>query len=232
MAERIKKNIILAAAVAAITGILVFALILKGGDKSVFSQTGASGKIVIDAGHGLPDAGATGVAGTKEEEINLQISEKLKRCFEDEGFSVIMTRGGHDAIADSKKGDMAARRRIISQSGQDVTVSIHQNIYDGDSSVRGAQVFFAPGSEEGAKLASAIQRELNAAIQPDRPKTEQAGDYYIVKSGESPAVIVECGFISNAEDEALLKKSQYQISIVRAIKTGVLNYLGGENPAS
>ena len=228
MADRIKKNIILAGTIAAVTAVLVLALILRADSSSaVFSQAGERGCIVIDAGHGLPDAGAVGAQGTAEEELNLLISSKLKACLEDMGFSVIMTREDHDAIAESKDADMARRREIISGGSQDVTVSIHQNIYAEDSSVYGAQVFFAPGSEEGERLAAAIQAELNAALKPEKPRSEHVGNSYIVKSGSPPAVIVECGFISNPQEEELLKQSQYQVKIVKAIAKGVVGYLEG-----
>jgi len=183
-------------------------------------------RIVIDPGHGEPDGGATGsTLGLREEDLNLQIAEKLKTLLTDEGYDVIMTRKTNDQIGSSKNADMAERRRIIRESGQDLTVSIHQNFYQGDASVRGPQVFYAPGSEQGRAFAAAIQNALNTELAPPSPRTEHEGDYYIVKSGDAPAVIVECGFLSNPEEEALLLRSQYQVRIAKAIFSGIQHYL-------
>ena len=183
-------------------------------------------KIVIDAGHGEPDGGAVGTAEqVRESLLNLQIADKLKLLAEDAGYTVVMTRDTEQQIGGSKNADMAERRRIIEESGQRMTVSIHQNFYEGDSSVSGPQVFYAPGSREGMALAAAIQRRLNEEVNPDSPRTEHEGNYYIVKSGSAPAVIVECGFLSNAGEENLLQKSQYQLRLAKAILAGVEDYL-------
>lgn len=181
-------------------------------------------RIVLDAGHGTPDGGAVGTTfGTQEAVLNLAIAEKLRVILQDAGYEVIMTRETDAQLHGSKRADMAERRRIIQQSGQVMTVSIHQNFYEGDAAVSGPQVFYAPGSESGQMLAAAIQKALNDALESAR--TEHEGDYYIVKSGEAPAVIVECGFLSNAEDEAKLVQSQYQVRIARAIFAGMEQYL-------
>lgn len=181
-------------------------------------------RIVLDAGHGTPDGGAIGAAqGTQEAALNLAIAEKLRVILQDAGYEVIMTRKTDAQLNGSKRADMAERRRIIEQSGQVATVSIHQNFYEGDAAVCGPQVFYAPGSVSGQMLAAEIQKSLNDALESAR--TEHEGDYYIVKSGEAPAVIVECGFLSNAEDEAKLAQSQYQVRIARAIFAGMEQYL-------
>ena len=183
-------------------------------------------RIVVDPGHGEPDGGAVGTAkGTREQILNLQIAEKLRNLLEEAGYEVIMTRETEAQLMGSKNADMAERRRIIRESGQALTVSIHQNFYEGDGAVCGPQVFYAPGSAEGEQLAAAIQRELNRRLSPEKPRTEHEGNYYIVKSGEAPAVIVECGFLSNPKEEALLAKSQYQVRLAGAIFAGVEQYL-------
>lgn len=181
-------------------------------------------KIVLDPGHGTPDGGAVGSElGSYEAGLNLAIAQKLEKILLKAGYDVIMTRTTDTQIGSSKNADMAARRKIIEESGQLLTISIHQNFYEGDRSVRGPQVFYAPGSEQGKLLAAAIQRELNA--QTDFPRTEHEGDYYIVKSGSVPAVIVECGFLSNAEEELHLNRSQYQVRLAKAIFAGIESYL-------
>lgn len=189
------------------------------------AQAAIPRRIVIDAGHGEPDGGAQGKLGTREAQINLQIAEKLRTLLEEDGYEVIMTRATEEQLLGSKNADMAERRRVIQESNQVLTVSIHQNFYEGDSSVSGPQVFYAPGSAEGERLAAVIQQELNRQLAPEKPRTEHEGNYYIVKSGEAPSVIVECGFLSNEQEEVLLTRSQYQVKLAKAIFAGVEQYL-------
>lgn len=182
-------------------------------------------RIVIDAGHGQPDGGATGsTLGSIEEELNLSIAKKLERLLTEDGWDVIMTRENAEQIAAGKRADMRRRREIISQSGQRLTVSIHQNFYAGSGTAGGPQVFYSAGSREGQRLAECLQSALNNALDPGAPRKAAEGDYYIVKSGSSPCVIVECGFLSDPAEEAQLCRSQYQVRIAKAIAEGIAEY--------
>ena len=200
-------------------------LSFSGCAAAAFSASAEQKRIVIDAGHGGIDSGALGKNGTREDGINLSISKKLETILTDEGYTVIMTRENESAPAGTKKADMQKRREVIRGAGQLVTVSIHQNFYDGNSPASGPQVFFAPGSDEGERLADCIQARLNEALLPEKPREAHEGDYFIVRSGSAPAVIVECGFLSDPEEEELLKKSQYQVRIARAVSEGINDYL-------
>ncbi|MBQ9942076.1 MAG: N-acetylmuramoyl-L-alanine amidase [Christensenellaceae bacterium] len=180
--------------------------------------------VVIDAGHGGSDGGTLGVnTSVAEAHINLQIARRLQAVLESSGTNVIMTRQDEAAVGATKDEDMANRRKIIKESGQDVTVSIHQNHYS-DPAVKGPQVFYAPGSIKGRQLAECIQARLNGRLEVTAPRQAMEGNYYIVKSGAAPAVIVECGFLSNPEEEQLLQKGAYQIEIVKAITEGLEDY--------
>ena len=206
--------------------IAVSAMLIEGcsADAPVFNED-VSKLIVIDAGHGLPDAGALGIGGTAEEGINLLIAKKLEVILKDRGYSVKMTRTDENALGESKNEDMRKRRQLIETA--DICVSIHQNSFPKDPNVYGAQVFYAEGSVEGEKLAASIQKCLNGELEPNVPRQEHVGDYYIVKSGKAPSVIVECGFISNEAEEQELNKSQYQVRIAHAIAKGIDQYLEG-----
>ena len=150
--------------------------------------------------------------------------EKLRTELESRGYLVAMTRTNHDQIAADKDADMAARRRMLTDSGQDITISIHQNYYETDASVSGPQVFHASGSVYGEKLAVLIQRELNEALSPVSPRKHTVGDFYIVRSGGAPCALVECGFLSNREEEEKLNDETYQQKLVRAIADGIDAY--------
>ena len=147
----------------------------------------------MDAGHGGPDGGKTGVNGKLEKELNLIIAEKVKKLLEEEGIAVIMTREEDGWLAETRIGDLKERVRIMNESKADLAVSIHQNSYH-EESVFGAQVFYYTTSGEGKAAAEILQNEL-LEIDPENKKREKANNtYYILKKTEVPTVIVECGF--------------------------------------
>ena len=178
--------------------------------------------IVVDAGHGGFDPGAIGVSGTYESEINLAVAQLLEAMLEDSGAEVIMTREDSDALAESKDEDMAVRRTIIEESGADIVISIHMNSYEDDSSVCGPVVVFMPGSEPGKELATKVQESLNAVA--NASGCARAERLYILKSGNMPCILVECGYISNAEEEKKLRQDDYQREVAWAICEGVEAY--------
>lgn len=183
------------------------------------------GTVVIDAGHGGFDAGATGrTTGVCEDEINLCVAKKLQALFEKNGYVVVMTREDEDAVGDTKDEDMARRAEIITSANADIVISIHMNKFP-DTSVSGPQVFFYKDSAEGEKLAKLIQQELISALDPPKERVEHPEDYFLLHCAKCPSVIVECGFISNAREEALLQDEAYQEECARAIYLGADAYL-------
>lgn len=190
---------------------------------------GIEGKlIVIDPGHGGFDPGAEGASGTREDEQNLKVAFFLKEELESHGARVIMTRSDENAIADTKELDMAKRRDIIEQSGSDIVLSVHMNSFPGDPDVSGPLVMYMSGSENGNKLAEAIISSMNEGLAPEREgKTRAENDKYILKSGNMPCVIVECGYLSNPREEERLISEDYQRKIAEAICAGVESYFGG-----
>ncbi len=186
--------------------------------------------VVIDAGHGGIDGGVSGkVTGTKESDINLAISRYLQKEFEDAGFLVVQTRlseaGLYGTTAKGyKKRDMKKRAEIINAASPALVISVHQNFFS-LSSRRGAQVFFKKGFAPSVALADCIQDSLNAMEECPRQSDPLAGDYFILTCHEYPAVIVECGFLSNAQDEALLVSDIYQQKLARTIRSGAVAFL-------
>lgn len=185
--------------------------------------------IVIDAGHGGIDAGVHGVeSGAKESDINLAIAKKLKGYLSGAGFKVVMTRtdnGGLYGLATKgfKMRDMKKRKQIIEDSKADMVISIHQNSCPIPSR-RGGTAFFDKSSECGKALADLIQNELNGMEECVKKSTALAGDYYMLKCTQSPSVIVECGFMTNADDDRLLNTAAYQDKIAYAIFKGAVSY--------
>ncbi|MCD8336116.1 MAG: N-acetylmuramoyl-L-alanine amidase [Lachnospiraceae bacterium] len=191
--------------------------------------------IVIDPGHGGDDPGMIGESGISEKVLNLIYAKKLAALLEAEGYEAVLTRttedGLYDADASNKKAqDMQRRVAIIEEEDPVLTVSIHQNSYPEDSSVKGPQVFYYEQSAEGEKLATAIQDSLNEELEVERPRVQKGNTtYYILKRSVSTTVIVECGFLTNPQEEALLQEETYQDRMAQAICDGILTYLLGKN---
>lgn len=193
----------------------------------------ASGKtIVIDAGHGVPDEGAQSSNGTTEAETNLKIALKLQNLLEQSGCTVILTRSDENAIYDidsktlkqKKISDIKNRVKIGNESSADIFVSIHLNKIP-QSQYDGWQTFYKEGSEDGARLAKTIQENLNKTIQKENNRIAKTIDkIYIIKHVEIPTTIVECGFLSNPDEEKLLLEDEYQNKLAWGIYNGIIEY--------
>ena len=218
-------------------GIVVFLLVfISTCSKEIIVQTTGNTKtykIVVDAGHGAPDGGAVSSDGVEEAGLNLEIAEKLRDALEDEGFLVIMTREDENNIADTdkqksiremKSSDLNNRVNIANNSRADIMISIHMNKFEGGSSW-GWQTFYSKNSDEGKRLATLVQSSIQKNI--DRVNKRVAlsiEGIKIVDKTNIPVIIVECGFLSNAEDLRLLQTEEYQNKIVIGIINGVKEF--------
>ena len=192
-----------------------------------------SGKtIVVDAGHGVPDEGAESSSGTSEAETNLKIALKLQELLEQSGCTVILTRSDENAIYDidskslkqKKISDIHNRVKIGNESEADAFVSIHLNKIP-QQQYDGWQTFYNAKSEDGRKLAISIQDALGKAVQTENNRVAKSIDnIYIIKHVEIPTTIVECGFLSNPEEEKKLLDNNYQDKLAWGIYNGIINY--------
>ena len=201
---------------------------------TVSNQMSNQKVIVVDAGHGGADPGMIGVGGLEEKGINLTIAVKVKEELESSGFTVVMTReedvGLYDDSSHNKKAqDLQKRISIIQEVKPLLTVSIHQNSYE-DSSVRGPQVFYYKDSPEGEKLAGILQEKLNTELEVERPRVEKGNtSYYLLKRSPGILNIIECGFLTNPDEAALLQEEAYQRKVARALVEGICEYLDQGN---
>ncbi len=212
--------IVAALAVLALTGAGIFAV-----SATVEAQIVPVGAVVaIDAGHGGYDGGVVGVSGTRESELNLALALLLGDLLKARGVHVVYTRTTDEALGDTKRDDMKARAEIIRGSRPDCVISLHLNSYP-DKTRRGVQVFY-DDTGRGGSFASYMQERLNATINYKYSKrcdlAPQAGDFYITKCAGVPSVIIECGFISNAEDESLLKSKAFRRELCTEIADATL----------
>jgi len=186
---------------------------------------------VIDAGHGGEDGGAVSRDGTSESGINLEISLRFRDLMHFFGKKTAMIRSedisvstpGLETFRQRKASDLKNRVDFVNSRTNAILISIHQNSLPSVPSVHGAQVFY--NTKTGAQeLAERIQDALNLTInQANEKTTRQIPDsIYLMKHSNAPAVLIECGFLSNTAETAMLKLSSHQIRLAASILSGVL----------
>ena len=182
----------------------------------------------------MPDEGAEADDGTTEAETNLKIALKLQNLLEQSGCTVILTRSDENAIYDidsqtlrqKKISDIRNRVKIGNESSADIFVSIHLNKIP-QQQYDGWQTFYNKNSEQGRKLATSIQNNLNEAIQKENKRVaSKIENIYIINNVEIPTTIVECGFLSNPEEEKQLLDDSYQNRLAWGIYNGIISYFG------
>ncbi|MEG1778760.1 MAG: N-acetylmuramoyl-L-alanine amidase CwlD [Oscillospiraceae bacterium] len=227
-----KKILILIALIAAILSVVIVST-----QKIRYAQATMAGidtklKIIIDPGHGGFDGGAVGIDGTVEKDINLEISLKLREILLVSGFDVIMTREDDRSIHDNglfkvknqKTSDMQNRLKLIQANPDALFISIHQNKFP-QQNIWGAQVFYSTNNEVSKQFAGVLQSNLKKYLQPQNNREIKPADngLYLLYNAEIPAVLVECGFISNAEECNKLKTEEYQKDIAYVIYYSIMN---------
>ena len=192
----------------------------------------AEPRVIVDAGHGGEDGGAVSADGVPEKGINLSISNDLSDLLTVFGFSVEKTRTDDNALSDDgdsvkarKVNDMKLRLEKFNSSPENVIISIHQNKFSSTKS-KGTQVFYSPNNENSQKLADTIKDSVRSLLQPENERLSKKadGNIFLLKNTDNPAVIVECGFLSNPEESALLVDEGYQKEMAFSISTGFLDY--------
>ncbi len=189
--------------------------------------------VIIDAGHGGEDGGTQSSDGTLEKDINLKISMKLESLLRLMGYNTVMIRsedkliysGNPDTVRGRKVSDLNNRLEIANSFPDAIFISIHQNYFT-QSKYSGAQVFYSPNNENSKRLAESIQESIVSLIQPDnKRKIKKSGsDIFLLDRIGIPAVMVECGFLSNPSEALLLKDDQYQKKTALAIADGINKY--------
>lgn len=190
--------------------------------------------VIVDAGHGGDDGGAIGIDGTVEKDINLDIALKLEKILKFYGFNVIMTRtqdvmtcdDGLDSLRKRKISDIHNRFELMRKHPDAIFISVHQNKFE-DSSQHGTQVFYSGNDERSKELAEAIQTSVTLTLQRknDRVVKKSGSGIYLLYHAKIPAVLVECGFISNSDEVKKLKDESYRMKLAILIADGLLKYL-------
>ena len=185
--------------------------------------------IVIDAGHGGEDGGAVSCTGVMEKQINLEIALELNDLLHLLGHRTRMIRSDDrsvytagDTIARRKVSDLKERVRMVDETENAILVSIHQNLFP-DARYSGAQVFY---SSEGQTLAESLQASFRQTVNPgSKRKIKKASNVYLMDHISCTGILVECGFLSNPEEESLLRTQKYQQKICIVIASTLANFL-------
>ena len=226
-----KKILALAAAALCCTLVIGGCLVRRAQPAFLAEQSSTAAVIVIDAGHGGEDGGAVAADGTVESGINLAIAHDLSALLRLLGCETQMTRtedaalysDGAQTLREKKSSDLKNRVRLVNETPNAVLLSIHQNSLPSSSRVRGAQAFFAD-TEGSEALARSIQSALNTAINAGNEKDckRMGTGVYLMQHVNCPAVLVECGFLSNVEETLALRDAGYQRKLAVTIAAGYL----------
>jgi len=230
-----KSNVILIGLIFALL-LAIYSLNMSSDTQTATADRDQTGQktVVIDAGHGGEDPGKiSSFSDLKEKDINLKVAIKVKELLESDNYKVIMTREedklvyseGTTNIYNKRKQDLTRRKDIMDSSGAQIVVSIHMNSFP-QAQYYGAQTFYPPYSTESLKLAKSIQDSLRENVDKGnkRAPQEKKDQIVILTDLKTPTTIVECGFLSNSEEERKLGSEDYQAQIAAAIKKGIDNY--------
>ena len=189
--------------------------------------------IVLDAGHGGEDGGAVSKSGVVEKDINLAISLDLQKMLQLAGFPVVMIRESDVSVGDNtldtvkarKTSDLHNRLKIVEEQGDCIFISIHQNHFT-NSKYYGSQIFYSSSNPESAVLAQKTQETIAGLLQPDNKREIKpaTNSIYLLWNAKVPAMIVECGFLSNESETKKLSRPDYQKQMAFAICQGFLRY--------
>ena len=236
--NKLFKNItVFAAALICIIAALSLAGLFDGDSKSTVATCTETSRnraaLIIDPGHGGADGGAVSASGTCESALNLDISLKLEQIMGLYGVPSVMTRSTENiqypesaqTISAKKKADQRERLALIKGTDNAVLISIHQNKYT-SSGPHGTQVLYAP-SEGSKTFSDSMQVALKEALRPDRERqaAQIPNTIYIMNNIDCPALLVECGFLSNPEDENLLNTEVYRLKVATAVAAGYITAL-------
>ena len=202
-------------------------------DRQIMAQQTFRTKIILDPGHGGIDGGAIGVDGLVEKDINLEIALTLRSMLEASGFEVLMTRETdisiHDpsakTIKQQKTSDLKNRLKMTQENPDAIFVSIHQNQFP-QGKYKGAQVFYGRKNEQSKVLAELVQATMIEQLDhTNKRKCKEGGkELYLLYESEVPTVLVECGFVSNPEEAALLSTEEYRKKVAFSIYSSLMKY--------
>ena len=198
------------------------------------SVENSSFNIILDPGHGGEDGGAVPKDGMLEKDLNLAISKKLYDLLVSSGFKVILTRDSDisiydekcETIREKKVSDIKKRIQIANSDPTNIMISIHQNKFTKSESC-GAQIFYSKNNPKSKILAESARNSIVSGIQPENERECKVADkgIYLLNKVVVPAIVIECGFLSNDDERKNLNDENYQMKLAKCIYEGFVNYI-------
>ncbi len=201
-----------------------------------FSDTNEDFVIVLDAGHGGVDTGASGIVGKYESALCLEVTQKVCAYLNMHSYSVRLTRTDDNLLSSSntslsrKQSDLAGRVEITESVDDPIFISIHMNTYPLES-CKGTQIFYSPNNSKSKSLADIISNNIKSILQPDNKRlNKQAGsNIYVLHKLKAPAVLIECGFITNLDEATKLNDEEYQNKLAAIIAESIIEFIENSN---
>ena len=202
-------------------------------NEEIPTHTPTSVTVIIDPGHGGEDGGASDKNGTLEKDLNLSVAKKLENLFSSSGVNVIMTRNEDKLLYDPNSDfqgrkkilDMRERVRIVSENENAILISIHMNAFPQDQ-YKGLQVYYSDRNSKSKEIAEKVQSTVSSLLQRDNTRKIKCGkDIFLLDRVTSPAILVECGFLSNPEEAKMLSDNTYRDKIAFCIFYALSAYL-------
>lgn len=190
--------------------------------------------VIIDAGHGGEDSGAIGVNGVYEKDLNLTIANELGKILSDNGFAVIYTRTAdellytkeEDIYGIRKISDLKNRCKFGAEHPNAIYISVHMNSYR-STGCKGLQVYYSENNSDSYALAASIQENVKSRLQNSNNRKVKPGkDMYLLENLSNPAILIECGFLTNPEECEKLSEKEYQKELSFSIFCGIIEYIG------
>lgn len=228
------KAVLIAALFTILFSVSVGISVIKKNSAVSAAKTDEEKTVVIDAGHGGIDGGASADDGTLEKDINLSIALKLQKQLVSMGIKNVMTRtedrsihdDGIETIKGQKVSDLHNRLKIIDTTPNSIFISIHQNHYS-ESKYSGTQIFYSKNNPDSLVLAEKIRALIIKNIQPDNKREikKSGSEIFLLNNSNVPSVMIECGFLSNKSETELLKDEEYQNKLAESIAFGIRDYI-------
>lgn len=199
---------------------------------SAISESNDNNLIIIDAGHGGEDCGAIGITGVYEKDLNFAMAYEIGSILEERGFTVLYTRTEDKLLytdAENIKGlrkisDLKNRCKIAAEYPNSLFISVHMNSY-GDSRYSGLQVYYSENNSYSKILAGSVQSNVKESLQTSNNRVIKPGEnIYVLENVENPAILIECGFLTNTEECKKLSEKEYQKQLSLAIVCGIIEY--------
>ena len=216
----------------------IWLYVRSDGYEEALSTVTEKATVIIDAGHGGEDCGAIGVSGVYEKDLNLAIAHVIGSMLSEKGFAIVYTRTD-DALLYTEEeniyglrkiSDLKNRCKIGAEYSNAIYVSVHMNSYQSDD-CKGLQVYYSEKNPNSYSLASAVQANVKSKLQQENNRQiKQGKNIYLLENLSNPAILIECGFITNKDECEKLSEKEYQKELSFAIVCGIIEYIEKTNP--